>query len=89
MEDYKFFTFFKNDKLYTTDLSFGSHICNQSARIRVNNVLGKSASHLMRKEFRGWEPFLASFVTRSIFFWRSSAESWLSSSYKKINLISF
>ncbi len=38
MEDYKFLTFFMNDKLYTTDLSFGSHICNQAARIRINNA---------------------------------------------------
>jgi|LakMenE18May11ns_1017448.scaffolds.fasta_scaffold9350307_1 hypothetical protein len=36
MEDYKFFQFFcMNDRLYTTVFSFGNHICNQAARIRV------------------------------------------------------
>jgi hypothetical protein len=33
MEDYKFFSM--NGKPYTTVLSFGSHICNRAARIRV------------------------------------------------------
>jgi hypothetical protein len=28
----------QNDKLYTTVLSFRSHICNQVARVRVKNV---------------------------------------------------
>ncbi len=36
LEDYKFFSIFlMNDKLYTSVLSFGSHICNHAARIRV------------------------------------------------------
>jgi hypothetical protein len=38
MEDYIFFPiFFMNNKLITAVLYFGSHICNQAARIRVNN----------------------------------------------------
>jgi hypothetical protein len=36
MEDYNIFLFFMNDKLIIAVLCFGSHICNQAARIRVN-----------------------------------------------------
>ncbi len=37
MEDYKlFWIFFLNNKLVTAVLCFGSHICNQAVRIRVN-----------------------------------------------------
>ncbi len=37
MEDYYFFSIFlANNKLVTAVLCFGSHICNQAARIRVN-----------------------------------------------------
>jgi hypothetical protein len=33
-----FLNFFMTDKLYTTVLSFESHICYQAAKIRVNNA---------------------------------------------------
>jgi hypothetical protein len=39
MEDYKFFSnFLMNNELVTSVLCFGSHICNQAARIRVNTL---------------------------------------------------
>ncbi len=40
MEDHKFDFFWMNDKLVTAVLCFVSHIYNQAARIRVNNVVG-------------------------------------------------
>ncbi len=38
MEDIKCFQFFMNNKLFTAVLGFGSRICSQAARIRVNNI---------------------------------------------------
>ncbi len=39
MEDYKFFfNFLMNDKLVIAVLCFGSHICNQAAKIRVKTL---------------------------------------------------
>jgi hypothetical protein len=39
MEDKKNFDFFMNDKLVTAVLCFGTHICNQAARTRVNSLI--------------------------------------------------
>jgi hypothetical protein len=37
-----FFNFFMNNKLVTAVLCFGSHICNQAARIRVKKTIDET-----------------------------------------------
>jgi hypothetical protein len=51
MEDYSFLNFFMNDKLVIEVLFFGSHICNQAARIRVNIGSTKTTCPKLRFDY--------------------------------------